>query len=528
MNTGSVDVDFAVVGGGISGVYTAWRLSSCRNAPRVALFESSQRLGGRIDSVPLPMAAPGSGAELGAMRFMPFMAIVKNLLSYLGIGTEVFPCNDLRQMFLRGVQIALDSKGFATNSPYRVAPGEPQNLFALAMNVLNGAVPNAQSLTPQQWRDVTKNGAFKDRALWRWGMQNVAEELIGNEAYDFLYDGLGLDSVLLGTNAAMGTRALAAPLPDYLAGAVYRPVNGFGSLVAELENRLRSFPSCNVYKEHRLNSAARDRDSRIKLAFDAPAGHIEVSARKVVLALPRRAIELIDLKELFPRDHRHAERSKLREKLGAVDGIPSFKLCLVYEKPWWQNFTDASGVNQGWKNGYSVTDLPLRQIFFGIGHGPDSAANERVLMASYSDSDAARYWEGLAQVSDNVPRMNATSQFIEAKSGNLLTAIERQLRAVMQIQDPLPPPLFVGYMNWETDPFGGAWHEWKPGIDVTTAIPDMRQPIPGLPVYVCGEAYSWFQAWIEGALMSAERMLQDHFQLPWPSEWLQEGYDLGP
>jgi hypothetical protein len=59
-------------------------------------------------------------------------------------------------------------------------------------------------------------------------------------------------------------------------------------------------------------------------------------------------------------------------------------------------------------------------------------------------------------------------------------------------------------------------------------LPAMRHPFDDLPVYVCGEAYSWFQAWIEGALMSAERMLQDHFALPWPSDWLPPGYDLGP
>ncbi|MEO7142529.1 MAG: FAD-dependent oxidoreductase [Bryobacteraceae bacterium] len=527
MATEPVDLDIAVVGGGISGVYTAWRLSSCPNPPTVALFESSQRLGGRIDTVPLPVSEPGSHAEFGAMRFMPFMAVVKSLLSYLGIQTEVFPCNDLRQMFIRGVQIALDSKGFATNSHYRLAPGEPQNVFSLAMNVLDGAVPNAQSLTPQQWRDVTKNGAFKGRELWRWGMRNVAEELISNEAFDFVYDGLGLDSVLLGTNAAMGTRALAAPLPDYLAGRVYRPVNGFSSLVAELENRLQSFPSCNVWKQHRLISAVRAGNG-IKLTFDAPAGPIEVTARKVALAMPRRAIELIDLDGLFPADQRDAERRKLRTKLRAVRGVPGFKLCLVYDKPWWQNFTNVSGATQGWKNGYLVTDLPLRQIFFGIGNGPDSAGNERVLMASYSDGAAARYWEGLTQVSDKRLHMGAASQFVQAESGNLLTAIERQLCSVMQIKGPVPPPLCAGYVDWEVDPFGGAWHEWKVGIDVSAAIPDMRRPAPELPLYVCGEAYSWFQAWIEGALMSAERMLQDHFQLPWPSDWLQEGYDLGP
>jgi monoamine oxidase len=465
---------------------------------------------------------------MGAMRFFPFMAMVTNLLKYFGIPTDTFPGNTMRQLYLRGVEIQLDNQGNALNSPYLLAPSEPQNYFQLIMNVLNQAVPNATQLNAQQWRDVTRNAMFKGRELWRWGMQNVCEEVISSQAFSFIYDAVGLDSMFVTTNAAMSARMIAQPLPDYEQGKVLRPVNGFGSLVEELERRLAACPNFEIFKGHRLAAAHRSTEGFL-LDFSSGIGPIpQVAASKVVFAMPKRAVELIDLDDLFHPAERDSQRRKLHRKLGTVVGVPAFKIAMVYEKPWWQSFTNSAGVSQGWTNGYSVTDLPIRQVFFGVGQGPEASGNERVLLATYADSDAALYWEGISNVSNHLPRLGANFNVQQAGPGNLLNALQRQLTELTQISTPLPQPQWVGYMDWEDDPYGGAWHEWKPGVEITTAIPDLRQPIPGLPLYLCGEAYSWFQAWIEGALMSAERLVQDHFGLKSPSEWLPGDYDLGP
>ena len=56
--------DVAIIGGGISGLYTAWRLSQTTDL-RVVLMESSGRFGGRYQTVVLPGGFP---ADLGAMR----------------------------------------------------------------------------------------------------------------------------------------------------------------------------------------------------------------------------------------------------------------------------------------------------------------------------------------------------------------------------------------------------------------------------------------------------------------------------
>ena len=58
-------------------------------------------------------------------------------------------------------------------------------------------------------------------------------------------------------------------------------------------------------------------------------------------------------------------------------------------------------------------------------------------------------------------------------------------------------------------------------------MPRLRKPVPDANVYVCGEAFSSNQGWAEGALNTAERMLEDHFGLKRPT-WISPTYNLGP
>jgi hypothetical protein len=72
--------------------------------------------------------------------------------------------------------------------------------------------------------------------------------------------------------------------------------------------------------------------------------------------------------------------------------------------------------------------------------------------------------------------------------------------------------LSYGVHDWSGDPFGGAAHCWKPGVDST----EVRARLAAFPaagssvdnVHVCGEAYSDFQGFIEGALRSATHVAE--------------------
>jgi protoporphyrinogen oxidase len=77
-------LDVAIVGGGVSGIYSAWRLihsnpskSSIQRAwaekhsdgkLKIGVFERSDRIGGRLLSL-VPPGMPNLRAELGAMHY---------------------------------------------------------------------------------------------------------------------------------------------------------------------------------------------------------------------------------------------------------------------------------------------------------------------------------------------------------------------------------------------------------------------------------------------------------------------------
>jgi protoporphyrinogen oxidase len=89
METNDIDttkeiLDVAIVGGGVSGIYTAWRLMHydattsetlrewANNRPdgklKIGVFERSSRIGGRLLSL-VPPGLPNMRAELGAMHY---------------------------------------------------------------------------------------------------------------------------------------------------------------------------------------------------------------------------------------------------------------------------------------------------------------------------------------------------------------------------------------------------------------------------------------------------------------------------
>ena len=90
-----------------------------------------------------------------------------------------------------------------------------------------------------------------------------------------------------------------------------------------------------------------------------------------------------------------------------------------------------------------------------------------------------------------------------------------------------PEPYDAAYMDWTEDPFGGGVHFWAIHAKSWEVMPRMVHPEPDVPVYVCGEAYSNAQGWVEGALATAERMLQHHFDLA-PPAWLTPGVSAPP
>src|SRR5215468_1629058 len=110
------NIDIAIVGGGVSGVYSAWRLKQADPNRNIVVFEGSGHIGGRLLSV-RPPDIPNMVAELGGMRILPAcQPRITRLLAELNrilppaeqIETYDFPVDQPQNIaFLRGVHLRL-------------------------------------------------------------------------------------------------------------------------------------------------------------------------------------------------------------------------------------------------------------------------------------------------------------------------------------------------------------------------------------------------------------------------------------
>ena len=88
---GAASLDTAVIGGGVAGLCAAWRLADGGVTPsQIAVFEATDRIGGRLLSVSMP-GTNGLVAEFGGMRFLTSQRIISSLVQHLGIDVRPFP-----------------------------------------------------------------------------------------------------------------------------------------------------------------------------------------------------------------------------------------------------------------------------------------------------------------------------------------------------------------------------------------------------------------------------------------------------
>jgi monoamine oxidase len=537
-----LNVDIAVVGAGVSGAYSAWRLKQKYPDKRITLFEYSNRVGGRLYSTQLP-GMPHVNAELGGMRYIPdSQAFVRELIENLGLPTRDFPMgapddpggmNNL--MYLRRRLMRARDLTNPAMVPYLMNPSEQgMNPDQLQAYVMNSLVPNAANLTQDQWNEVR---VLNGEPLYKTGFWNLLYRVLTSEAYQFMDDAGGYY-----TNVANSTSVLSLPVFEFGPNIRYKTLDaGYEELPRSI---VKSFADegGDVQMNLRLDSFERCGDAFsmlfVRTATDArgctdartlpgqPKETLKVSARQVILAMPRRSLELIRWQPLLDNDD-------VRHMVNAVISQAAFKIFLGYPYPWWRVL--------GLQAGRSITDMPLRQTFYfqteGEQQGADPNNFNSLMMVSYNDLGSVPFWKALEAQTlgpDSIFR-GRPNPFVRPGEAEPVTPFQITTQMVDTAQalvreihnlEFVPEPYTAAYHDWSDDPYGAGWHAWKAGVEFWKVMPKIRKPVAEEDVFICGEAYSINQGWVEGALQTAELMLEEHFGLKRPS-WLPASYNLG-
>jgi monoamine oxidase len=286
----------------------------------------------------------------------------------------------------------------------------------------------------------------------------------------------------------------------------------------------------------------------ISLTFDKHGQAHIVKAKQVILALPQAPLQSVIFES--SRDAAaQAEWSKaFAIMLDSVMPIPLLKVFMVVDNPFWEDNRPA--------NQYAYT-VPTREV-----HYWKSIDKRTGLLMLYSDRPSNQFWSDYLTHplrEDLLPTLGphliephlkpGTShelkvarrrqdeaitwswktdealqgQYDKSGSGWTITKFgnDRLLRTFLSyvrenhaesVADDRV--LAAGLRDWGLKPFVGACHAWRSGTDPTLVINYLKafSMLPSVAkancrLHVCGEAYSDYQGFIEGALRSAAEVL---------------------
>ena len=522
--TGStlIKCDIAVIGAGPGGVWSALRLQRAQPSSKVCLVESQNEVGGRLKTRFFD-GLPGIALDLGGMRFYQRQQMVWSLVQQYGLSFYTpLPATSANYDFLRG-RVVYPSAWAAGTAPYifsaaeqaalNATPGSTPNIFSAPIYQATGLSPITAraAWTSCDWNNWSANAvaAYSGGAVWNEGYWYALQQMMSDEAIAAMKDLSGYDSTVAETNLA---DALHHSLSSHNnTGITYsgemRLTQGYQQLVTTMWNQF-SQAGGTTFLNTQLTSNIPTGDGGVLLSVQG--GAMTIQASSVIYALPKDAIQALR------QPGQSLSTATSQTAIASVSDVPAFKIFLAFPSAWW--------TQAGITGGMLRTSMPIRKLYYWA---IDSASNDAVILAGYEDSNSATYFEDLLEGYPALtpiyfsaqPNFASSHAFVSINSSDALAVVTREVMREIRVAHPgiqVPDPYASVFQDWGRAPWGAGWHEWNVGAQSQSVRQLLRQP-SAEPTYVCGEAYSDDQGWVEGALRSCEKLLIDVYQLP--SQW---------
>ena len=564
------DYDIAIIGGGASGIYTAWRMllegektssriqkwakerANNNEKLKIAIFEGSDRIGGRVLSAKAP-GLPDTVCEIGGMRYVSSQRLVASLIeNKLGyeLGKDrheqvVTVGNNIA--YLRGQHLRQSDLSKPDVLPYKFSKAElkwlnedvtpknsADNFLGYAVETLFPTIKDHMGPGLRDWLFEQVNPQTGD-PLHETGFWNLIAPVLSNEARKIAITTVGYDCLGFNTNAV----DTICELYDFVPGVKYYLLNnGFDSMLWRMQKEFEENGGIvvkNKWLEGFDEMKLSDGTQGVSLQFKDEAN--PVSARAIVLAMPQRSINLLD--RTGPVLNRKTKAGKkVQYMLNAVEPIHLYKMFIAYDRAWW--------TEEKVSEGRSLTDIPIRQCYYWADEGAKKdSENKNAILMVYNDAQSSDFWGGLrhmplgpgdtATANSHKVFKRKTMPFSDVKNEevnpwddrlrknwerreaphDMVHEMHRQLKILHGVEDA-PEPFEAAFMDWGDDPYGGAVHFWNPGYKSVDVVKGLINPVKGFPCYICGEAYSTNQTWVEGAFQTAELVLRE-FNIPMPS-----------
>lgn len=437
--------DIVIIGGGIGGLYCAYKLLKGGFSGSLVVLEKEKKLGGRVHTY----TDKHMMVEAGAGRFHNGHVRVIELIRELGLSRKVLP------LVGTAVFAPSDGRGVVMNSVLD-APGAWPVLDG-ALDVALGAqnIPSSglisRVIVASQLRsaDYLRSVSFLD----------YAKTVLTAEEVEFVLATFGYYSELVIMNAYDSIALMGELGPGnqffWLKGGLSQIISELAGNIEKMGGVIRlgkSVDKVEYVGGEFVVSCAENAKTRVILG------------KQCICALPKQVMEKISFVGVGSR----AWKARMRKELVCAP------LCRIYAK-------FAKG--DVWFRGLPkmTTNNPLRMII-------PISEKDGVIMISYSDNVFADFWHKLEQ---------------KAGISGVIDMLRRLIMLSCGVVMPKPVAVRVFYWGCGVGYWGVGSDSSRFFEEMMCLAGD------DVPLFLCGEHYSMsHQQWMEGALETAEKVVR--------------------
>ncbi len=515
--------------------------------------------------------------EGGMRFTLDLMDNLMALLLILGLDKEVVPFpmgpNGNNRLYFRGTSFnndqAAEDNYALWDRLYNLAPAEqginPSTIIDTVFNRILSVNPQFKDRpvkrTPEFWQKFRLECQWNGVLLKDWSLWNLFADMgYSNECIQLLYGIAGFNGTFL---SKMNGGEAYQLLEDFPADPNFFTLqDGYSTLPNAL---VRAIGARKIF----LNTQVESIDEQTAEGYVVTYSTIDkagqrttgtLTAKKVILALPRLPLETLFVKSNALNTLPEARAEKLWNALQTTTNQPLAKINLYYDQAWWgNNLTGESSEEYGpisVEYGPNFSDLPVGSVypFYAIDEANTAALeyenwlqeqgktapedlqallnritnrkyNLPAALTIYCDYLNINFWLALQA---NGPLFDSpmqreyrgrTPQTIFAASEAVVDTATAFFQSLFNTHY-VPRPVLTSTRIWEgmalfnlppSERFDYGVHQWGLHADDANVIPYLAEPLERL--YTCGEAYSDYQGWVEGALRSANLVLERAFGL---------------
>ncbi|MFK7958295.1 MAG: flavin monoamine oxidase family protein [Lysobacterales bacterium] len=439
--TGSWDV--VVIGGGLSGLYSAMLLEEM--GAKVQVVEGRNRIGGRvytIDDVPGSVEAGANSMAAGYGRAIELCRRLKVPLQ------DILP------------RVRADRPVIARN-------GKIINRDDWAESSLNLLPPDYRNRWPASviWEAVTRNNPLDDASTWYANSNAHLDKSVHQFLRDLGFNQQAID-VAYNTNAPYGSSAhTVSVLQLFYMQHFFAQQAKIEQVALVAQGGNQRIPEAMVgalKNEVLMNRTVTGIRYGERGAQVVCSDGTRLKADHIICSMPLPPMRWVGFDPVLP--------AKRIQALHTVGQMLITQVYITARRPYW----DDDGIDPGMWTDTAAGDLRVNR-------GAEDPT-EITSMTAWGRGFQAQYLDALGPEQAGRAVIDAIEQLRPAARGQLKVA---------------------GFKSWQLDPFsGGDWVVWGPG-QVTPYLELLGKPLANL--HFCGEHTALANRGMEGALESAER-----------------------